>query len=483
VGLAAGPQQLATARLQLVRTLGLLGDFDGGLALLDDPAMTVDDPDPDLTLQTEAELLGMARLLPDSHERALVRLDVLAPRASPVRPAAVVLLANLALTALERNQPPATVEALARKALSEGWLVGTGSFQLVYAVTSLIWIDRLDVAQMACDAAVDAAGASGSVSLELMARAWRSELNLRRGRVADAAVDAQTAAELWLAEPPSDRTPYARAHLANVLIERDELEAAERALADPHPREHAGRNPFYLDSRGRLCLARGDAAAALDDLLACGRVLAVRGGVDTPTMFAWRSHAARALIQLGDRTSARELAEHELTLATQGQVAGAIGQAMTTLASIDGDRGGIDRLHQALEVLADSPRVLLRVRALIQLGAMIRRAGRPRDARGPLREALDLAHHHGAIAIAGQARQELVVAGARPRREASIGLAALTPSEERVAQLVARGLSNRQIADTLYVSPRTVATHLTHVYQKLAVEGREQLTTFLERRR
>ncbi|MBW3561353.1 MAG: LuxR C-terminal-related transcriptional regulator [Actinobacteria bacterium] len=431
-------------------------------------------------MQTEAELLGMARLHPQTHDRALARLDALAPQATPARPSTVVLLANLALSTLERNEPPATVAALAGQALSRGWLIGTGSFQLVYAVTTLIWIDRLDVAQRACDAAVLAAGGSGSVSLELTGRALRSELNLRRGRVADAAVDAQTYADLRLAEPPSDRTPYARAHLANVLIERAELDEAERVLADPDPREHAGNNPFYLDSRGRLCLARGDAAAALDNLLACGRALADRGGVDTPTMFAWRSHAARALIRLGERTRARELAEQELTLATRGQVAGAIGEALTTLALIDSGDDGLDRLRRALEVLADSPRVLVRIRALIELGAMIRRAGRPKDAREPLRAALDLAHHRGAIALAEQAREELVVSGARPRRAATTGLAALTPSEGRVAQLVARGYSNRQIADTLFVSPRTVATHLTHIYQKLRCEGRDELTTFLE---
>lgn len=480
VNLAAGPQQLSTARLQLARTLGLLGDFDAALDLLNDLMNAEADPDPEVTLQTEAELLGMARLHAHTHDRALARLDALAPRATPARSSSVVLLANLALSALERNEAPASVDALAEQALSQGWLLVAGSFQLVYAVTTLIWTDRLDAAERACDAALEAARASGSVPLELMARAWRSELNLRRGRVSDAAVDAQTYADLRFAEAPSDGTPYARAHLANVLIERAELDDAERALADPHPREHAGHNPFYLDSRGRLCLARGDPLAARDNLLACGRALAERGGVDTPTMFAWRSHAARALYRLGDRTRARQLAEEELTLATKGCVAGAIGEALTTLAMVEGGPDGVGRLHHAVDVLAHSPRVLLRVRALIELGAMLRRTGRPKDAREPLRAALALAHDHGAIALADQAREELVVSGARPRRAATTGLAALTPSEQRVAQLVARGHSNRQIADTLFVSPRTVATHLTHIYQKLQCEGRDELTTVLK---
>lgn len=477
--LAEGSHGEAAARLQLVRTLGLAGDFQSALDLLGDPKSHPDGLDPDLALQAEAELLGVARLHGATHEHALARLDALAPRAVPARPASVVLLANLALSALERNEPPDRIAGLAELALSQGWLIGEGSFQLIYAVSSLLWLDRLDAAERACRAAVDEARQTGAASLAVLAHALRSRLNLRRGRVPDAAADARVYADLILAEPPSEGIPFARSHLANASLELSELDEAERVLADPSPRERAGDNPYYLDSRGRLCLATGDPAAALENFLACGRVLALRGGVDTPTMFPWRSQAALALVQLGKGERARQLADEELDLATAGGVVGAIGDAMVTVALLEGGDAGLDRIRAAVDLLEDSPRVLIRIRALIELGAMLRRNRQPTQARRPLSSALDMAHHHGATALAERAWEELVVAGGRPRRPALTGLAALTPSERRVAQLVGNGFTNRQVADALFVSPRTVAAHLTHIYQKLGHAGRDELRAYL----
>jgi DNA-binding NarL/FixJ family response regulator len=110
---------------------------------------------------------------------------------------------------------------------------------------------------------------------------------------------------------------------------------------------------------------------------------------------------------------------------------------------------------------------------------MLRRNRQRQAARGILVDALDLAHRHGASALADRAHEELVIAGGRPRRAAITGLDALTPSERRVAQLVAKGLTNRQIASRLFVSARTVTTHLTHIYQKLGPVSRAELSAML----
>lgn len=209
-----------------------------------------------------------------------------------------------------------------------------GSIQLVYAVTALIWIDRLYDAERACDAAMHAAAHTGSVSLSTLAHSLRSQLNLRRGCVSDAAADARICADLVLSDTPAPGTSYARAHLADALLERAEYEEVERLLADPDPREHADENPYYLFSRGMHRLACGDSTSAVETLFACGRVLAERGGVDTPTMFPWRSSAAQALLQLGDRRRARHLAAEELALATEGRVAGAIDRRTSLWASL-----------------------------------------------------------------------------------------------------------------------------------------------------
>ncbi|MBV8219278.1 MAG: helix-turn-helix transcriptional regulator [Solirubrobacterales bacterium] len=109
----------------------------------------------------------------------------------------------------------------------------------------------------------------------------------------------------------------------------------------------------------------------------------------------------------------------------------------------------------------------------------MRRLGRRRDARPPLRRALDLATRCGALGISRRAREELIAAGAKPRRERISGVEALTASELRVAQLAAQGLTNRQIAQALFITMRTVSAHLGQAYSKLDIADRAQLAPAL----
>ncbi|MDQ3678366.1 MAG: LuxR C-terminal-related transcriptional regulator [Actinomycetota bacterium] len=118
-------------------------------------------------------------------------------------------------------------------------------------------------------------------------------------------------------------------------------------------------------------------------------------------------------------------------------------------------------------------------RSLTELGAALRRAGHRREARETLREALDLADRCGALRLADRARDELVATGARPRRLALRGRDALTPSERRVADLATAGLGNRDIAQALFVTVRTIDGHLTNAYMKLEISSRDQLAAAL----
>jgi DNA-binding CsgD family transcriptional regulator len=138
-------------------------------------------------------------------------------------------------------------------------------------------------------------------------------------------------------------------------------------------------------------------------------------------------------------------------------------------------------LRQAVDVLERSAARLERARAMTDLGAALRRAGQRIQSREILRPALDLAHRCGALALTERARDELIAAGGRPRRLVLTGLDSLTPSERRVAQLAATGLPNREIAQHLFITARTVEGHLTHAYQKLDVTSREQLPAALAR--
>jgi DNA-binding NarL/FixJ family response regulator len=122
---------------------------------------------------------------------------------------------------------------------------------------------------------------------------------------------------------------------------------------------------------------------------------------------------------------------------------------------------------------------LEQARALTDLGGLLRRGNRRFEARQPLRQALDVAHHVGAAALAKRAETELRATGAKPRRVQLRGLEALTASERRIAELAAEGLTNREIAQTLFITSRTVEGHLTNVFNKLDIETRTRLPTAL----
>jgi DNA-binding CsgD family transcriptional regulator len=118
-------------------------------------------------------------------------------------------------------------------------------------------------------------------------------------------------------------------------------------------------------------------------------------------------------------------------------------------------------------------------KALVALGSELRRGRQPSAAREPLRRGLELATQCGALAVADHARTELYAAGGRPKRDALTGPDSLTPSERRIAELAAEGHGNREIAQALYVTPKTVEFHLTSVYRKLGISTRAALTRAL----
>jgi DNA-binding NarL/FixJ family response regulator len=132
-------------------------------------------------------------------------------------------------------------------------------------------------------------------------------------------------------------------------------------------------------------------------------------------------------------------------------------------------------LREAVAVLAGSEARLEHARALVDLGAALRRANQRTEARGRLREGVELARRVGAFRLAERANEEIAATGARPRKVLRTGLDALTASERRVAQLAADGMSNKEIAQTLFVTIKTVEVHLSNAYRKLEIGSRAQL--------
>ena len=235
-------------------------------------------------------------------------------------------------------------------------------------------------------------------------------------------------------------------------------------------------------------------AEALEDLLAAGtgwRAL----GIDNPAAASWRTAAAAAHTALGHQQEAAELAAEQLMLARQVGTPVTLGTALRVYAAAadaghpahpgrsgrSGQSVAGESLAEAVGLLESTPARYELALALADLGAFLRRSGRRADARVPLRRALDLAQRTGAAPLAERARRELLATGARPRRTALTGPDALTSAERRVAGLAADGLSNRQIAQHLFITQPTVETHLRHAFHKLGITSRADLPAQLDR--
>ncbi|MER7970879.1 LuxR C-terminal-related transcriptional regulator, partial [Streptomyces sp. NPDC096080] len=140
---------------------------------------------------------------------------------------------------------------------------------------------------------------------------------------------------------------------------------------------------------------------------------------------------------------------------------------------------GTERLRGAVTLLESSPARAHHARALLLLGRAVLADGEVREARDHLREAVGLARRSGCVALARQAREDLVAAGGRMREITASPLDMLTGTERTVAGLVASGAGNREVAESLFVTVRTIELHLTSVYRKLGVNRRADLTEAL----
>jgi DNA-binding NarL/FixJ family response regulator len=131
--------------------------------------------------------------------------------------------------------------------------------------------------------------------------------------------------------------------------------------------------------------------------------------------------------------------------------------------------------ERALSMAAGTSAALESVRARLELGSALAYMGRRTEARDALRPALADADEIGAVLLAQRARRELVATGLRPRRAALEGTGALTPRQRQVCELAGAGKGNRAIAQELFLSIKTVETHLAAGFRKLGVTTRAEL--------
>lgn len=393
----------------------------------------------------------------------------------------------LALIAFERAVAEGTAEAaveLAELALANGGLLaeqGPESPHAFYAAGALSLADRHEGAERALGPAIADAAKRGSTRAYALGSATRAWSRFRRGDLPGAEADARACLELAAAADWGLFRPQAVAVLANVLLERGDPNGAAASLdqVELDPQQEGGLHaPLLRESRTRLHLARGAASEALAELEACAAWERAWGAANS-TWVAWRPQAALAHAALGDLDQARQLAAEGVELARRFGASRGLGIALRSLAAIEGGERELELLTESASVLEGSDAELERAHSLIALGMALRRAGQRRAARDPLRDGLAAATRCGASTLAERARAELELVGAKPHRTMLSGLESLTAAELRVAKLAAEGSTNREIAQALFVTRRTVETHLTSVYRKLEIATRDELPAAL----
>jgi DNA-binding CsgD family transcriptional regulator len=272
----------------------------------------------------------------------------------------------------------------------------------------------------------------------------------------------------------------AAAHYALCLLEVGALDRAEETLANDAPARASAdmEDAVRMYALAELRRHQGRFPEALDTALAAGEL--AEQHVPHLGYAMWRGSAAQSALALGDEGQARRLAQEMVERAERTGVLHQRIRALRVHGLSLGGPAGLQSLQAAVEFGLSAPPRLETIRALIELGSALRRANERAAAREPLQRAADLANEGGASALYERARVELSASGGRPRREALLsGPASLTPSERRIAELAAAGQSNRQIAQALFVTPKTVEYHLRNAYRKLGIQGRGGLAEAL----
>ena len=463
--------------------------FPEAVEVLDRVALSFEPHDAELALRLEAAAVFPALNDPTTAPSTKLRLEALRKRAASHPAPPPDLLAALAYCYVLTNVHVEVGADLATRALLAGSSTSTVSgnrprfsFSAWFSMAtfSLFWAERYPQVRELLDASIAQARANGDSSRLASGLANRGWLALRRGDLIAADADTRTAfAATALPAPPFSRVLNGGV-LIEALVDQGELDAAEQVLGTLASEAENGSLVAALlrFARGRLRVEQRRVAEGLADFLAVGALL-TRAMITCPSFLPWRSQAGLAHLALGQPESAERVTGEELELAEAFGAPRALGVAKRAAGVVaGGDRGAL-LLREAIDAFERDDARLERARALADLGALLRRRNRRTEARELLREALDVAHRSGAKPLADQAETELRATGARPRRVVLTGLDSLTASERRIAELAGQGLTNREIAQTLFVTARTVEGHLTSVFRKLHVDSRDELPAVL----
>jgi ATP/maltotriose-dependent transcriptional regulator MalT len=338
-----------------------------------------------------------------------------------------------------------------------------------------MWLEDFEGAARILSRVLGAARAASAVTALIHPLAVHAQLDLRRGRWGPARACATEALELAEATGQRSLLPHALATLASVEAAHGAEDACRRDVERGLSLVAGEGIAVYLHAAlGLLELALGRIPEAIEALARGERHMA-RSGMSS-SMVPLRADLAEAYVRAGRREeAAAQLARLEADPSRWAAAAAA--RCRGLLASEAEMRAAFDvalALHDGL------PMPFERARTSLALGERLRRGRQRAEAREPLTAALDAFERLGARPWAERARAELrATGGTAAGRGARAASDQLTPHELQIALLVAQGMTNREAAAALFLSPKTIEYHLGQIYRKLDVRGRAQLARLM----
>ncbi|MFF0268462.1 ATP-binding protein [Kribbella sp. NPDC004536] len=325
------------------------------------------------------------------------------------------------------------------------------------------------------DRAIQYGRSVGSARVLGVAHCYRSGLMLAHGNLHEAIEDGEVSWETCRVTEADGRLLWIGNYLMQALVAAGDVRKADSIRQELKRDRPPLASPIEADGEITVLIAQrriDEALAAIEEARrGCERL-----GIRNPVFTDWRSHLVRCLHLRAEDDEARAIADENLSLAREWGTPAGVGSALRTLATAsETDELRIEILREAERLLATSSARYELAQCQFELGDALRRVKHVADARRYLQSSLELAEVCGAKPLRSQAISTFRLIGVRPVTSTRLGAGSLTPGEIRVAQLAAEGMSNRDIAQSLFVTVKTVEVHLGNTYRKLGIRQRREL--------
>jgi DNA-binding CsgD family transcriptional regulator len=368
--------------------------------------------------------------------------------------------------------------ALSLEAELENDAVDARRVALLFGGRAAMFLGDDEAARRSAELAAAQARAEGALGLLTPILSRLALFELWAGRWPAASANAREGLRLAREIGQHDLVAYQLVLLALIAAHRGEEDECRSLAAQGHQLASARRFTLVASlANWALVLLELELGRAEEAFLRAREISA------TPVVFFAGLDRIEAAVRAGEHATAHDwLGSYEPWAGRAGAAWARAGAAWARAVAFHGrallageDEQGARLFEAALDSHAQAARPFDRARTELAFGELLRRARRPRDARQHLRAALDGFEALGAELWAERARVELRASGQTARRRVAAARDQLTEQELQIAHFVAQGLSNREVAAQLFLSPRTIAAHLRNIFRKLGISSRTEL--------